>query len=292
MDKLITPQNMIEQLEDGMTIGIGGWGPRRKPMGLVREILRSSLQDLTVVSYGGADVGLLCASGKVKKLVFAFVSLDFIPLEPFFRQAREKGNLEVMEIDEGMMMLGLQAASMGAPFIPTNVGLGTDVIKTNENLKVITSPYDEKEWVAMPALTLDASFIHVNKADKRGVCQITSPDHYMDDLFARAAKKTFVSCEEVVETSHFHDPDEARKVFWERSVTTGVLHLPGGAHPSSCNPIYGHDSDHLKEYCGYAKQPEGYQTYYNLYLSGPSEEEYIRNVGGLDKVQTLPQTQY
>ncbi len=42
-----------------MTIGIGGWGSRRKPMALVRAILRSPLRDLTVVSYAGPDVGLL-----------------------------------------------------------------------------------------------------------------------------------------------------------------------------------------------------------------------------------------
>ena len=80
MDKVTTSKGAIAQLKDGMTIGIGGWGPRRKPMGLVREILRSDLKNLTIVSYGGADVGMLCAAGKVKKLIFAFVSLDFIPL--------------------------------------------------------------------------------------------------------------------------------------------------------------------------------------------------------------------
>ncbi len=69
-------------------------------MALVREILRSDLKDLTIVAYGGADVGMLCAAGKVKKVVFAFVSLDFIPLEPYFRQARQSGSIEVMEIDE------------------------------------------------------------------------------------------------------------------------------------------------------------------------------------------------
>lgn len=53
-------------------------------MALVRELLRSPAKDLTVVAYGGADVGMLCAAGKVRKLVFAFVSLDFIPLEPYF----------------------------------------------------------------------------------------------------------------------------------------------------------------------------------------------------------------
>ena len=81
MDKQMTASEVVAQLEDGMTIGIGGWGPRRKPMALIREILRSDLKDLTVVSYGGADVGMLCAAGKVKKVVFAFVSLDLHHLD-------------------------------------------------------------------------------------------------------------------------------------------------------------------------------------------------------------------
>ena len=128
MNKQMSAQQVVAGLKDGMTIGIGGWGPRRKPMALIREILRSDLKDLTIVAYGGADVGMLCAAGKVKKVVFAFVSLDFIPLEPYFRQARQGGVLEVMEIDEGMMLLGLRAASWGVPFIPTEVGLGIQPI--------------------------------------------------------------------------------------------------------------------------------------------------------------------
>ena len=97
MNKQMTAADVVAQIEDGMTIGIGGWGPRRKPMALVREILRSDLRELTLVSYGGADVGMLCAAGKVKKLVFAFVSLDFIPLEAHFRAARQSGSIEVTE---------------------------------------------------------------------------------------------------------------------------------------------------------------------------------------------------
>ena len=94
---------MIDSLRDGMTIGIGGWGSRRKPMSLVRAIARSDLRDLTVVSYGGPDVGLLCALGRVRKLIFGFVSLDSIPLEPHFRRARQTGSIpEIVELDEGM----------------------------------------------------------------------------------------------------------------------------------------------------------------------------------------------
>ena len=80
-DKRMSLDEVVGELRSGMTIGIGGWGPRRKPMALVRAILRSDLKDLTLVSYGGADVGLLAQAGRLKRLVYAFVSLDTVPLE-------------------------------------------------------------------------------------------------------------------------------------------------------------------------------------------------------------------
>src|SRR6187455_316622 len=104
----MTHDDVVGRLRSGMTIGIGGWGSRRKPMSLVRAILRSDLTDLTVVSYGGPDIGLLCAAGKVRKAVYGFVSLDSLPLEPHFRIARQQGTVEAMELDEGMLLLGLQ----------------------------------------------------------------------------------------------------------------------------------------------------------------------------------------
>lgn len=285
-NKQMSPSEVIAQIKDGMTIGIGGWGPRRKPMALIRELLRSPVKDLTVVAYGGADVGMLCAAGKVKKVIFAFVSLDFIPLEPYFRQARQSGSLEVMEIDEGMMLLGLKAAAMRAPFIPTRVGLGTDVLRYTD-VKLVDSPYDDKQWVAMPALNLDVALLHVDRADARGVCQVKGPDLYMDDLFARAAKQTFVSCDELVDSSAFADGEEARYVFWERSETTGVVHIPGGAHPTSCAPLYGFDVKHFKEYAASVKEEGGWQKYAERYVQC-SEQEYLERVGGIEAVRKLP----
>ena len=81
--------DLVGELESGMTVGIGGWGSRRKPMAAVRAILRSDLRDLTIVAYGGPDVGLLCAAGKVAKVVFGFVTLDSIPTDPHFKAARQ-----------------------------------------------------------------------------------------------------------------------------------------------------------------------------------------------------------
>ena len=137
----------------------------------------------------------------------------------------------------------------------------------------------------MPALRLDASLIHVDRADNRGVCQIAGPDHYMDDWFARAADKTFVSCDELVDTGYFADAEQARLVYWERAATTGVVHSPGGAHPSSCNPLYGFDVPHFKAYAASAAE-EGFQAYLDKYL-GASEAEYQENVGGLEAIRAI-----
>src|SRR4051812_631377 len=122
-DKRTTVDDIVGELRDGMTIGIGGWGSRRKPMAIVRAVLRSDLKDLTLVSYGGPDVGLLCAAGKVRKVVFAFVSLDSIALEPHFRNARQAGTVGSLELDEGMFLLGLQAAAWRVGVLPTPGGV-------------------------------------------------------------------------------------------------------------------------------------------------------------------------
>src|SRR5687767_14576229 len=145
-DKRLTEDEAVAELSDGMTVGIGGWGSRRKPMSIVRAILRSEVKDLTVVSYGGPDVGLLCAAGKVRKLVLGFVSLDSIPLEPHFRAARQAGGLEAMELDEGMLQWGLYAAANRLPFLPTRAGLGSDVLTVNPSLRLVGDPYGDGEF--------------------------------------------------------------------------------------------------------------------------------------------------
>ena len=188
---ITSPDGAVAELRSGMTIGIGGWGSRRKPMALVRAILRSGLKDLEIVSYGGPDVGLLIAGGHVRRVVTGFVSLDTIPLEPHFRLGRQRGTVELTELDEGMLHWGLLAAAHRLPFLPIRAGLGSDVLRVNPQLRTVRSPYaDGEELVAMPALRLDAALIHLNRADAAGNGQYLGPDPYFDDLFCLAAART------------------------------------------------------------------------------------------------------
>lgn len=287
MDKLLELGGFIDRLEDGMTIGIGGWGPRRKPMSLVREIIRSDLRDLTIVTYGGPDAGMLCASGKVRKLIFGFVSLDVIPLEPYFRKVREAGNLDILELDEGMLQWGLKAAAMRLPFLPTRVGLGTDVF-AHGGFETITSPYaDQEVLLAMPALKLDAALLHVQRADSRGNIQGFGPDYYYDEWFARAATETFVSAEEVVGRIEIVDAETARTNFVERMFISGVIAAPMGAHPTSLPPNYGWDIDALRKYAASATKEDGWDIYLSDVI-GDDEAGYLKRAGGVEQLTKLP----
>jgi glutaconate CoA-transferase subunit A len=266
-DKRMTEEEVVAQLQSGMTIGIGGWGSRRKPMSLVAAIARSGLRDLTIVCYGGPDLGLLCATGKVKRAIYGFVSLDTIPLEPHFRAARQKGAIEASEIDEGMLQWGLYAAALRLPFLPTRAGLGSDVMKVNPWLKTVASPYDADETlVAMPALHLDAALVHMNLADAQGNSAFLGPDPYFDDLFCMAAERRFVSCERIVSAAELAtSPLQSLRV--QRWMVDGVVEAPRGAHFTECLPDYGRDEAFMKEYAASAKSPEAWTAFYDRYIA-------------------------
>ena len=273
-DKRMTEDEVVARLRSGMTIGIGGWGSRRKPMSLVRAILRSGLRDLTVVSYGGPDVGLLCAAGKLKRLVYGFVSMDSIPLEPHFQAARQSGAIEVTEYDEGMLQWALYAASLRMPFLPARAGIGSDVMRFNPELRTVTSPYgDGEELLAVPALPLDAALLHLNRADASGNGQFLGPDLYFDDLFATAAGHAYVSCERIVPTADLAAAGGVSSLRIHRWMIDGVVEAPNGAHFTSCAPDYGRDEAFQRAYSDAAKDPRAWADFAAAYLGG-AETDY------------------
>jgi glutaconate CoA-transferase subunit A len=279
LDKRLSIADVVGELRDGMTIGIGGWGSRRKPMAFVRAILRSSLQDLTIVSYGGPDVGLLCATGKVRKVIYGFVSLDSIPLEPHFRTARQAASIEAVELDEGMLQWGLYAAAIRLPFLPTRAGLGSDVLKINPHLKLVQSPYDDgEELVAMPAIHLDVALIHMNRADATGNGQFLGPDPFFDDLYCMAAKRRFLSCEKIVPTEDLLRGGSVHTLKINRMMVDGVVETPNGAHFTECPPDYARDEAFQKEYAATARDPEAWKAFREKYLDVADEEAYQKVV--------------
>jgi glutaconate CoA-transferase subunit A len=272
-DKRATLSEVVAELSSGMTIGIGGWGSRRKPMAVIREILRSDLRDLTIVAYGGPDVGLLCRSGQAAHVVSGFVSLDSIPLEPHYRAARQAGTIAATELDEGMFLLGLQAAAWRLPFLPTRAGLGSDVPRMMPQLRTVTSPYPEpasgeaEELLAVPALRLDAAIVHQHRADPSGNAVWLGEDPFFDDLMVRAADRAIVTTERVVPTESLREGgvDLTHQTI-SRLDVTAVVETPNGAHFTECPPDYGRDEAFQRRYAATAKSDEAWDEFRTDFL--------------------------
>ena len=304
-DKRTTLDDAVSAVRSGMTIGIGGWGSRRKPMAWVRALLRTDITDLTVVTYGGPDLGLLCSAGKVKRVYYGFVSLDSPPFyDPWFAKARTTGAIEAREMDEGMLRCGLQAAAQRLPFLPIRAGLGSDVRTFwGDELKTVRSPYPTppipgsspalrawaqrssppedayEELVAMPALTLDAAFVHLNLGDAQGNAAYTGIDPYFDDLFLMAAEKRFLSVERVVATEELVKSVPPQALLVNRMMVDTVVEAPNGAHFTTAEPDYRRDEKFQRFYAEAAGSDETWAEFVATYLSG-SEADYqaaVRN---------------
>jgi glutaconate CoA-transferase subunit A len=276
-DKTMSLEDVTTHIESGMTLGIGGWGSRRKPMALVRQLLRSDVTDLTLITLGGPEVGLLCAAGKVRKLVYGFVSLDSIPLDPHFQAARESAAIESVEYDEGMFVAALRAGANRLSFLPTRAGLGSDVMEMNPHLKTVASPYDDEVYVAVPGIRMDACLIHMNRGDAHGNGQYLGPDPYFDDLFARASERTFMSVEKIVEPAELTADAPHQSLVIQRMYVSHVVETPRGAHFTSCVPDYDRDEAFQRHYATAARDEVAWKEFDATFLQG-DEADYQQAV--------------
>ena len=262
MNALFALDDVAALLRDGMTIGIGGWGSRRKPMALVRAVVRSGVRDLTVVSFGGPDVGILCATGQASTVVHGFVSLDTVAIDPHFAARRQRGEFRSVELDEGMLVAGLRAASRRLPFEATRAGAGSDAVLRNPDIRTITSPYADGEvLVAMPAVPLDLALVHLDRADEHGTAVVLGPDAHFDDLFARAAARTVASVEEVVPTSALLTGAGHTATVLNRTEIDHVVPCPGGAGFTAHPPFAPRDEALQGAYVAAAASPEAWDDF-------------------------------
>ena len=124
----------------------------------------------------------------------------------------------------------------------------------------------------MPALHLDAALVHLNRADRRGNAQYLGPDPYFDDLYCLAARRRFVSCEQLVDTAELTAHAPPQTLLLNRMMVDGVVETPHGAHFTSCVPDYGRDERFQETYAA-----GEWESFADRYLSG-DEADYQKAV--------------
>lgn len=269
---------VADLIRDGMTIGIGGWGSRRKPLSLVRAVVRSGARDLTIVSFGGPDVGILSATGQATTVIHGFVSLDSVAIDPHFAARREAGTISNIEWDEAMLVAGLRAAARRLPFEVVRSGVGSDAVERNPALRTITSPYDDgEELLAVPALPLDLALIHLDRADESGNVQLLGPDLFFDDLVADAALTTVVSVEEIVPRGELTKAEPLSSIVLTRASVDHLVLAPGGAGFTAHPPYAARDEALQAHYVDAAQNPQAWAAFAAQFVT-VTDEQYRASV--------------
>lgn len=276
-DKVRRTEDVIDEIPNGAAIAIGGSSLSRKPMSLVRALARSDRRDLRlIVNVGGPEVDLLIGTGKVAEVIYAFVGFEVMGLAPHFRKARQDGSVRFQEWTEFTVMAGLDATIKRVPFLPTHVGLGTDVLRVNPAFKTFQDPFEGEMLVAVPALRPDVALIHVNLADAQGNGVILGDGH-MDGLCAKAARTTFLSAEQILLPERLQTYGRDVHIF--RTSVAGVVEAPWGAHFTGCAPDYRADLLHVREYLTAARDASAWSEYLERHVY-VSDQEYVRSLGG------------
>jgi len=277
MNKVISTDEVVAQIPNGALVAIGGSSLSRKPMALVRALARSDRRDLRViVNVGGPEVDLLLGTGKIAELIFAFVGFEVMGLAPHFRRARQEGSVKFQEWTEYTVMAGLDAAIKRVPFLPTHSTLATDVLKVNTAFRTFQDPFGGETLVAVPALRPDVALLHVNLADPQGNGVVLGDGH-MDALCAKAARKTFLSAEQILLPERLQTYGRDVHIF--RTMVTGVVEAPCGAHLTGCAPEYRADLQHVQEYLTAARDEAAWREYLERYVY-VTHEQYVRALGG------------
>src|SRR5450432_2986006 len=135
--KLMPLAEAVRVVGDGDTLGIGGMTLYRKPMAFIRELARAGTKDLTLLGFCSSfEAELLAAAGAIGTLRTCYFGLEFLGLAPHLRRATEEGRIRIVEETEYTIAIGLQAALMRVPYLPSRDNeLGTDYFRIRPALR-------------------------------------------------------------------------------------------------------------------------------------------------------------
>lgn len=297
-DKTVQLDEAVKNyVTEGCSISFGGFTINRNPMAAVHEIIRQEIEDLHVYMHsGGQGFDLLVGAGLVESAEIAYgANGRYASTCVNFREAVESGTIRVEDYSNFQMVLRFLGGAMGVPFLPTKSGLGTDIMKKcgfseefreksdrvpREKMIEMVDPFDPEggEKVALvPSINPDVTIVHAQKAYPEGTVRVDGLT-FADEEQIKSARNVIVTCEELVGAGELRrKPD--RNLVSSLNVDV-VVHVPFGAHPTACLNYYDYDPEHLKQYCGLAREEGEFEGYLQEYILGVEVfEEYLQKVG-------------
>lgn len=262
MDKRISVKEATVRVGASSSVMIGGSSLSRKPLWLVRSLIRNQIKKLhLIVTIGGLDADVLIAAGALNTLTYAYVGLEWLGLAPWFRKARQDASLRFDEWSEGTLLAALTAARERLPFYPSRSGLESDLLAHQPGWQTIVAPYTGETLVAVPSLVPDVAVVHATIACTDGSAVIMG-DLHSDPQIVQAARTVIVSAERVLPPGRFYAllRQHAIQADLLGIDVTGVVEAPHGASPGLCHGEYAADQAFIDRHLELARANQREQT--------------------------------
>ncbi|MDD2965163.1 MAG: CoA transferase subunit A [Bacteroidales bacterium] len=194
MNKIITIQQAVDKIEDGMTLMIGGFMVCGSPTAIIQALVEKGVKNLTVIcndtGFPDRGIGLLIANHQVKKIVVSHIGTNPLTIDQM-----NKGELEVEFSPQGTLAERVRAGGAGLGGILTPTGLGTQV---QEGKQIITS--QGRQYLLETPLRADVALIKGSVADESGNLVYKGTTQNFNPLMATAADLVIAEVDHLVET--------------------------------------------------------------------------------------------
>jgi len=240
-------------------------------MAATRELVRRGVRGLHLVCVptSGLQAEILVGAGAIATLETSAVTLgEFGPAHRFI-DALRNSRIRILDSTCPAVHAALQAGQKGLPFIPLRGLIGSDLLASRSDWKVIDNPFQPGDPIAvLPAINPDIALFHAPLAERSGNVYIGRRRELL--TMAHASKQTFVTVEAISEQDLFDDAKLAPGVVPAIYVSRIAI-AKQGAWPIGLAGHYGSDDAAISRYVQSAKTVEGYRRFVDEWL-GVTEE--------------------
>jgi glutaconate CoA-transferase subunit A len=259
-----------DHLNDGDTVAFEGF-THLIPHAAAHEAIRQGFKDLTLIRMTPDIVyDQMIGMGMAKKLIFSYAGNPGVGLLRRLRDAVENGwpnRPQIEEHSHAAMANAYEAGAAGLPLAVFRGYKGAGLAEVNPNIRSITDPFTGEELAAIPSVRPDVTFIHAQRANKRGDVLVEGIIGIQKEAVL-AAKRAVVTVEEVVEDFAGVHANACVLPHW---TIAAIAMVPGGAHPSYAHGYYKRDNKSYLDWDKIAAGRDGFRAWMeeNVMSVGP-----------------------
>lgn len=273
-------QAVAENLNDGDAVAFEGF-THLIPTAAVHEAIRQGFRNLTLIRMTPDLVyDQMVGMGMVRKMIFSYVGNPGVGLLRRARDAIENGWPNAVEVEEHShagMANAYEAGAAGMPFAVFRGYRGAGLAEVNANIKSITCPFTGEKFAAIPSVRPDVTFIHAQKADRKGNVLVEGIVGVQKEAVL-AAKRAVATVEEVVDSFDDLHPNLTVLPAWTLKAISVV---PGGAHPSYTHGYYIRDNAAYIEWDEIAADRDKFRDWMQKNVMESTPEDFAARVAHL-----------